>query len=209
MSERFEVRNQRLQDWVWTAKSLLYHPDCDENMYKVYCGLSAHADNRTQEAFPSLEHLSKELHISRRTVIRSVQKLEAFEFIAVERVTGNPNIYTLLAIPEKSPPRGKGRSGTGKPDEPPPPEEPFDWDQYLLGMAKNKQRHIKIIGYFFQRKKLTFSNAEQVGVAIDEHVKAAAKLKSFEKGKIVWAMDKLDRDFPAWTLNTVVKELVK
>lgn len=208
MDESFTVRDLRNQDWIWTAKALLFHADCDEKMYKTYCGLAAYADNVTQEAYPSIELLRKKLHMGRNTLLRAIAKLEAFSFVSTERKQGCPNIYTLLAIPEKSPPRGKGRSGK-KPDEPEPEPEKFDWDKYLVNMATNKRRAVKILAFYFQRKQLVFSNKEQVQIAIDEQIGFAEKLKAFEKPKIVWAMDKLDRDFPAWTLKTIIKELVK
>jgi hypothetical protein len=203
MEEHFEVRDQRNQDWVWTTKSLLYHADCDEKMYKVYCGLAAHANNHTQESFPAIHTLVKELHMSRSTIIRSLAKLEAFEFIGVERKTGISNVYILLAIPDKSPPRGKGRSGAGK------PEEPFVWEEYLTNMATDKMRSRKILAFYFQRKKMNFSSHEQVKLAIDEQIVFASKVAAFEKPKIVWAMDNLDRSFPAWTLKTVLRELTR
>ncbi len=206
MEENFEVRDQRQQDWVWTSKSLLYHGDCDEKMYKAYCGLCAHADNKTQKAFPSIALLRKELHMGKNMLIRALAKLEAFEFIAVERVTGISNVYILLAIPEKSPPRRKGRSGAGNPEE---PEPPFVWDDYLKVMASDKMKSRRILAFYFQRKKIKFSNHDQVKIAVNEHIVFASKLVAFEKPKIVWAMDKLDREFPAWTLKTVIHELVR
>lgn len=206
MEEHFEVRDQRLQDWVWTTKSLLYHPDCDEKMYKAYCGLAAHSDNKTQKSFPSIDLLRKELHIGRNTLIRALAKLEAFEFIGVERKVGCPNVYVLLAIPDKSPPRGKGRAGAGKPEE---PEKPFVWEDYLTAMAGDKMKSRKILAFYFQRKRLQFTNIEQVNIAVKEQIVFASKLSAFEKPKIVWAMDNLDRSFPAWTLKTVIRELTR
>ena len=101
MSDKIEVRDLRQHDWVWTTKSLLYHPDVDEKMYKSYCGLAAHADNVTQEAWPSIITLSKKLHMGRSTIIRAISKLESSKFISVDRTLGEHNIYILLDIPEE------------------------------------------------------------------------------------------------------------
>lgn len=96
--EKFEVRDLRNQEWLWTSKKLLFHKNVDEKMYKVYSGLAAFSDNKTQAAFPSILTLKDKLHMGRNTVIRALQKLEKFNFIKVSRKTGESNVYYLLDI---------------------------------------------------------------------------------------------------------------
>lgn len=98
MPEQIEIRDLRKQDWIWTSKTLLFHPSMDGNTYKVYCGLASYSDNRTQEAFPSIETLASKLHMGRSTVIRALQKCEGCKIISVERAVGTHNVYTLLDI---------------------------------------------------------------------------------------------------------------
>lgn len=99
----FEVRDLRLQEWLWTSKSLLFSESVDEKMYKVYSGLAAYANNQTQKAFPSIDTLKDKLHMGRNTVIRALQALEAGGFISVERVQGQNNIYILLEVGQQAP----------------------------------------------------------------------------------------------------------
>jgi hypothetical protein len=96
MSQTFEVRDLRQQDWVWTSKTFLFHPQVDEKMYKVYCGLAAYADNTTQQSYPGIDTLRDKLHMGRSTIIRAISLLEKMNFIEVERKLGEHNIYTLL-----------------------------------------------------------------------------------------------------------------
>lgn len=99
MSENIEVRDLRQQDWVWTAKALLFHPKVDAKMYKVYNGLAAYANNITQKAFPSIATLAEKLHMTRIIVMQALGNLEHHGFIIIERKLGEKNIYTLLDIP--------------------------------------------------------------------------------------------------------------
>ena len=72
----------------------------------VYSGLAAFADNRSQEAFPSIETLARKLHLGRSTVIRATQKLESIEIIEIKKELGKHNVYYLLDVPmitEKGP----------------------------------------------------------------------------------------------------------
>lgn len=96
--ENIEVRDLRTHDWVWTSKKLLFSPVVDASMYKVYCGLSAYANNNTQKAFPGMITLTKKLHLSRNTISTSIKKMEAIEILKVNRDKGHVNIYYLLDI---------------------------------------------------------------------------------------------------------------
>ena len=173
MGEAIEIRDLRKQDWIWTSKTLLFHKDVDGNGYKVYCGLAAYADNRTQEAFPSIDTLAERLHIGRNTVIRALQKLELVKVISVERETGKHNVYCLLDIQPEDVPRPNKRS----------PEEPR---QATPG---------DVVRYFFKgmndcRLKLSTEQSESVKLLLlrltEKYPKAAKEdiwieLKKFER----------------------------
>jgi predicted transcriptional regulator len=100
MNEKIEVRDLRRQDWLWTAKFVLFHEKVDEKMYKVYCGLAAYADNNTQKAHPGIDTLAGKLHMSRNTVIRALQGLEENALIQIVKELGRHNIYYLLDTPK-------------------------------------------------------------------------------------------------------------
>lgn len=202
MNDTIEVRDLRQQDWVWVAKSLLFHPDVDEKMFKVYNGLAAYADNVTQQAFPSILTLNKKLHMGRNTVIRALQKLEDFSFISVERVQGGHNTYSLLSIPDTT-------KRKPKVDASPPNDEPFNCEQYYEKMLGDSRKQIQIIGFFLKSKKAVFTSQEQVHIAIKQHLRDAKDLVPFEKKVISATIQKLAYDWPKFTLKTVIKELVK
>lgn len=204
MSDTIEVRDLREQDWVWTAKALLFHADVDEKMYKVYNGLAAYADNVTQQAFPSIDTLVKKLHMSKSTVLRSLAKLEAFQLVGVDRTQGVHNTYTLLTIPDKSPP--KRDKVDGKADA---ISETFDCEKYYEQMMADTRPQIQIIGFFLKTKKVKYKTREQVHVAIKQHLRDAKDLVPFEKKLIGSTIRKLAYDWPKFTLGTVVKELTK
>lgn len=86
---------------------------------------------------------------------------------------------------------------------------PFVWNEYLDVMKKDKQRHIQIIGVFFKVKKTMFTSKEQVETAIARHAKAARQLISFEDEKLIETMQRLNYEWPKFTLETVMKELTK
>ena len=50
--------------------------------FAVYCSLCLYANNKTNVAWPSYGTLAKELGINRRTVIRSIKKLETIGLIS-------------------------------------------------------------------------------------------------------------------------------
>ena len=106
-ADRLEVRDLRQQDWIWTSKALLFSDEIDGNTFKVYSGLAAYADNRTQESFPSIPTLSVKLHMDRKTVIRCLQRLQDSGFISVERETGKHNVYALLRVVGEHTPKPK------------------------------------------------------------------------------------------------------
>lgn len=73
----------------------------------VYTCLIRHASWTTYECFPSLDLISKEMRISRPTVVKAVKALKAAGLIAVrkERVPGGfeRSVYTLLDSPHVAP----------------------------------------------------------------------------------------------------------
>ena len=198
--EHIEVRDLRGEDWVWSAKKFLFHPNVDSQMYKVYSGLAAYANNISQKAFPGIQTLAEKLHMGRSTVIRAITKLEKYKFIKVERSRGSHNIYSLLKIPDSSPPRRLVE---------PVDETVFNWDDYKAGMLNDPRKEINIIAYFFNAKQKTFETKAQVEVAIRTHLNDAKDLAKFDRKKVGEKIRKLAYDWPKSTLKTVTKELVK
>lgn len=139
MSNNFEVRDLRKQDWLWTSKAALFHETVNGNDFKVYCGIASYADNKSQKAFPSIDTLATALHMGRSTVIRSLARLEEEQFILVERKTGLHNIYYLLDIPDSPAAKRKTRKTAE--------EEPAEnWVKTMLIWAEGR-KGAKFVNY--------------------------------------------------------------
>lgn len=93
---KIEVRDMRQQDWVWTSKTILFDKRVDENMYKVYAGLAAFANNETQVAFPSIDTLRDKINMGRNSVIEALKKLEKISLIKIKKTSGKSNVYYLM-----------------------------------------------------------------------------------------------------------------
>lgn len=136
--DRLEVRDLRQQEWLWTSKALLFSDEIDGNTFKVYSGLAAYADNRTQESFPSIPTLSNKLHMDRKTVMRCLGVLEECGYIAVERTEGQHNVYSLLKIVGDTPVRAKKQAKAAA--------APDNWVKDTLQWAESR-KEAKFVNY--------------------------------------------------------------
>lgn len=103
------VRDTRQRDWGWFNYSLLdtYGPLIKADGIAVYVALVRHADNATQTCHPSYETLAGETGLSRRQVMRVIERLATVGLLRVtpqsttttegKRVHA-ANRYTLLAL---------------------------------------------------------------------------------------------------------------
>lgn len=95
----------------------------------------------------------------------------------------------------------------------PPTVSPFVWEEYLKGMDNNKRVDIQLIGYFFRRRRLSFSSKEEAESAIKRHLRAAKLLTPFDKKKVFKGMDECDvlerQKGVRWSLETVYKMVTK
>lgn len=92
-------------------------------------------------------------------------------------------------------------------------EQPFNWEQYKKSMDDNVRLEIQLIGYFFERRGLSFSSRAEVSAAIKRHLRAAKEVAKFDKEKVFAAMDECDRwakrSGSRWTLETCLKALTR
>ena len=91
----------------------------------------------------------------------------------------------------------------------PSPAEVFNWNSYLEGMIKSERKDLNIIGFFLKTKGVSFDTKAKAEVAIRRHLKPAKELIPFDKKEIGEKIRKLNYDFPKFTLETVIKELIK
>lgn len=85
-------------------------------------------------------------------------------------------------------------------------EEPFDSTSYILKMLSDKQRHIKIIGTYWQFKGYEFETIEAARASIKRDLKPARDLVGYGDEKILRTMEHLKAKAEyKWTLETVHK----
>lgn len=105
------VRDKRSGGWSWYDHKVLFCPYFNGNDFKTYCGLSAHADNHSQQSYPSIATLAAKLNMSRTTVIRSLKVLIECGAVQKEKLVGGNNTYTLIDFDElHRPQRVKSKS---------------------------------------------------------------------------------------------------
>lgn len=232
-----EIRDNRAKEWFWLDNEYLngYAKHLGSTCTVVYISLCRHADNKTQQCFPSMETIAEENGMKRNAVSRAIKTLEEWNIVSVKKEYDSKskkrmnNVYTLLAKSEwKEKPctfKIHGEPCTFKEESHAPLEgsnntnnnntnvgevSPFVWEEYLEKMVdKNNQRHIRIIGAYFKIRGKRFDALSEIEAAIFRHVKPAKALIGFPNSKIGDCMRKLNYSFPAFTLETVLKELTK
>lgn len=92
----FEVRDHREREWFYIDNLFIeYLKVLGTSTSCVYMCLSRHS-GADQTCFPSIDLIADELGISKRTVIRGLQALEAHKMIKAYREKGRHNYYGLL-----------------------------------------------------------------------------------------------------------------
>ena len=124
-----EIRDQRRPGWLWLRNEIIdqYGAELGAIGIAVYVALCKHADNDTQECFPSHAAIGKAVGLSAPTVRKALDKLCDLNIIAREQrfdESGRQtsNLYYLLDLPpvEKpdTPPQYKSNRGVGYTDLP-------------------------------------------------------------------------------------------
>jgi len=85
-------------------------------------------------------------------------------------------------------------------------EEPFNTETYIKELKQSKQRHIQVIGLYWEYKHYNFENYKQCEKALKRELKPATDLAPFSDDKIHDVMDwiELNESFK-WTLESVFK----
>ena len=100
LEECVDIRDLRDGGFLWLDKAALnlVSKETGNIGVVVYSWLCYYANSKAQDCFPSVTTLSKRSHISRRTVIRHLKKLEELGLISIQRIKGKHNIYRLLDV---------------------------------------------------------------------------------------------------------------
>lgn len=101
MSEEcVDIRDLRDGGFLWLDKEALdlVSRETGNIGVVVYSWLCYYANSKAQDCFPSVTTLSKRSHVSRRTVMRHLKRLEELGLISIQRIKGKSNIYRLLDV---------------------------------------------------------------------------------------------------------------
>jgi hypothetical protein len=104
---------------------------------------------------------------------------------------------------------GKVRLGKVKEPTVPATPSPFILKDEIQKLKDSPQRHIQLIGEYLEEKKIKLENKAQLDRAKDRHMRAARALADFSDKQIADASDQAAKEYPAWTLETVVKILTR
>lgn len=86
---------------------------------------------------------------------------------------------------------------------------PFSLKEELEKIKKDSKRHIQLIGEYLEEKKVPIASKKELQVAIKRHVRDAIELSSFTDERIGWATSVAEKEYPAYTLKTLVKILTR
>lgn len=85
----------------------------------------------------------------------------------------------------------------------------FSMKEELQKLEGSPRKDLNTIGFYFEERGTVFENNEQFQVALKRHLRPAKMLIPFTIDQIVDATDKAKREYPEWTLETLVKLLTK
>ncbi len=99
--EMIDIRDLRDGNFLWLDKAALrlISDKAGIRGVTVYSWLCFYANIRGQDCFPSLKTLAKQCHVSSRTVMRTLKRLELIKVVAIRRKKGRGNVYQLLNVP--------------------------------------------------------------------------------------------------------------
>ena len=100
---------------------------------------------------------------------------------------------------------GKVRKEENAPAKP----VPFVLSEELGKLKTDKKRHIQLIGEYLEEKKIPLHSKDEIQEAIKRHTRAAVSLSKFTDDRIGWATGKAEKDYPEYTLETLIKILTR
>lgn len=87
--------------------------------------------------------------------------------------------------------------------------EVFSLKDELTKLKTDSKRHIQLIGEYLEEKGVGIENKEQLKVAIKRHLRSAVDLSKFSDEQIGRATKQAVKEYPAYTLETLTKILLR
>lgn len=91
----------------------------------------------------------------------------------------------------------------------PPAEESFNQGEYVKTLLDHKQKHLKIIGLYFEQKQLVFPNKTAIQAEVRRNVRPATALAGWDSKAIINTMVWLESQKLTWGLEAVVKNIAR
>ena len=88
-------------------------------------------------------------------------------------------------------------------------ETAFNLGEAIKNLKVSPQRHIQFIGEYFEEKKLQFATQKQFDIAFRRHLRDASQLAAFSDEEIGKATEKAEKEYPDYTLGTLIKILTR
>ncbi len=89
------------------------------------------------------------------------------------------------------------------------PRQGFDLKDEIKKLKESPQRHIQLIGEYLEERKVSLETKEQLQRAIHRHLRSARALADFTDKQIAQASSQAAKEYPAWTIETVIKILTR
>ena len=102
--DKIKIRDLRNGEWFWVNRLVLDHPYFTASTKLIYHALAYFANNKTQEAYPSIKRIKELTGLgSRTTIVGAIKELEKYHFIRVKRKKGKTSEYILLKLIDSKP----------------------------------------------------------------------------------------------------------
>lgn len=232
-----QIRDTRNDEWYWVNNAVLACPHITSAEKCVYSSLATFSG--CQEIHPNFETIASRAAVTDRMAMKAVKRLIEVGYISVKRGggRGNANTYNLLKRPNgckictskgeqknsvfESSKRVNKTTIKGEQNIRPIDKEidkeidnaktsfAFSLKDELEKMKKDPKRHIQLIGEYLEEKRIPIENKDQLQVAIKRHVRAAVDLAKFSDTQIGRATLVAEKEYKAYTLETLVKIITR
>ncbi len=91
----------------------------------------------------------------------------------------------------------------------PTAEESFNQKEYIKSLLDSKQKHLNIIGLYFEQKQLTLPNKIAIQAEVRRNVRPATSLVGWDSKAIINTMAWLESQKLTWGLEAVVKNIAR
>lgn len=158
--------------------------------------------------------------IDPRTIRRWVQSLAYAGYIQVDIVNEIERKIYILEGGQKRP-RGRTKKSMGGGQKSPhnntsnntkkiaEASSAWVWKDWIQTLHDSSRRELQVIALFFEEKKLTFDTKAKSESALRRHLRSAVEVSKFDDDEILGAIDRLKKDFPNYTIETIHKQLTK